>query len=62
MFDYLLKANNLLGEFENYGLKEQDLIFIKEMMYSIPSNGSEWSHKGRPKEKAFLYQVSSQIK
>lgn len=59
MFDYLVETNNLVGEFEKYGLKEQDIIFIKEMIYSPPSNGSEWCYKGRPKEKAFLYQVST---
>ncbi|XP_063858631.1 deoxynucleoside triphosphate triphosphohydrolase SAMHD1-like isoform X7 [Scylla paramamosain] len=57
MFDYLLKANNLVEEFQRYGLKEQDIIFIKEMIYSVSGNGSEWCYRGRPREKAFLYQI-----
>lgn len=57
MFDYLLATNNLKCEFEKYGLKEQDLTFIKEMIRDPSDNGSEWNYKGRPKEKAFLYQV-----
>lgn len=57
MFDYLLEANNLVEEFRKYGLKEQDITFIKEMIYSVPGNSSEWCYKGRPREKAFLYQI-----
>ncbi|MPC94748.1 Deoxynucleoside triphosphate triphosphohydrolase SAMHD1 [Portunus trituberculatus] len=58
MFDYLLETNNLIEEFDRYGLKDQDITFIKEMIYSVPGNGSEWWYKGRPRKKAFLYQVS----
>lgn len=57
MFDHLLTTNDLRSEFEKYGLKEQDLTFIKEMICSLTNSESEWSYKGRPKEKAFLYQV-----
>lgn len=57
MFDHLLTTNNLTSEFEKYGLKEQDITFIKELIGDVANNGSEWRYKGRPKEKAFLYQV-----
>ncbi|XP_050700753.1 deoxynucleoside triphosphate triphosphohydrolase SAMHD1-like [Eriocheir sinensis] len=57
MFDHLLTTNNLTSEFEKYGLKEQDITFIKELIGDVANNGSEWCYKGRPKEKAFLYQV-----
>lgn len=32
MFDHLVSSNNLLGEFEKYGLTEQDRNFIKEQI------------------------------
>lgn len=32
MFDHLVSSNNLLGEFEKYGLTEQDRTFIKEQI------------------------------
>lgn len=57
MFDHLLAANNLRSEFEKYGLSEEDLSFIKEMICDAPDSRSEGGYKGRPKEKAFLYQV-----
>ncbi|KAG0714997.1 Deoxynucleoside triphosphate triphosphohydrolase SAMHD1 [Chionoecetes opilio] len=57
MFDHLIETNNLFGEFEKYDLKEQDIIFIKEMIHSPPGDGSDWCYKGRPKDKAFLYQI-----
>ena len=36
MLDHLLKENDLISEFEQYGLKEQDIVFIKEMIIGSP--------------------------
>ena len=36
MLDHLLKKNDLISEFERYGLKEQDIVFIKEMIIGSP--------------------------
>ncbi len=32
MFDHLLEENELIEEFEGYGLDDQDIIFIKEQI------------------------------
>ena len=32
MFDHMLTSNSLRGEFDKYGLTEQDIIFIKEQI------------------------------
>ncbi|XP_066975151.1 deoxynucleoside triphosphate triphosphohydrolase SAMHD1 isoform X2 [Macrobrachium rosenbergii] len=58
MFDYLLDANNLHGEFQKYGLRDQDLKFIKELIGGPKStDGANWPYEGRPREKAFLYEI-----
>ena len=36
MFDHMLTSNSLKGEFEKYGLTEQDIIFIKEQIVGPP--------------------------
>ena len=33
MFDYMVEKNNLVPEFEKYGLKEKDRIFITEQIH-----------------------------
>ncbi|XP_068217832.1 deoxynucleoside triphosphate triphosphohydrolase SAMHD1-like, partial [Palaemon carinicauda] len=60
MFDHLLKANNLHGEFRKYDLEDEDIIFIKELI-SGPTDSSiaEWPYKGRTSDKAFLYEIVS---
>jgi hypothetical protein len=32
MFDHMFTSNSLRGEFDKYGLIEQDIIFIKEQI------------------------------
>ena len=36
MLDHLLEENKLKKNFEQYGLKEQDIVFIKEMILGRP--------------------------
>lgn len=58
MFDHLVSSNNLLGEFEKYGLTEQDRTFIKEqIMGPCKDNKKKWSYSGRSKDKGFLYEI-----
>lgn len=38
MFEHMLEENNLLKEFENHGLKDRDITFIKEQITG-PDNG-----------------------
>ncbi|XP_052817340.1 deoxynucleoside triphosphate triphosphohydrolase SAMHD1-like isoform X2 [Mya arenaria] len=66
MFDYLVAENKLLPEFDKYGLTELDRVFIKEQIDrpsepeiagSSTPDQKEWTLKGRPKEKSFLYEV-----
>ena len=38
MFDHMMKANNLFGEFRKYGLEEVDCIFIKEQIRGPPKH------------------------
>ena len=33
MFDHLLKVNNLIPVFQENGLNDKDIIFIKELIY-----------------------------
>ncbi|XP_060075553.1 deoxynucleoside triphosphate triphosphohydrolase SAMHD1-like isoform X2 [Ylistrum balloti] len=62
MFDHLVKKNDLVSAFEEYGLTEKDRIFIKEQI-KRPSKDqqqeshNDWSCKGRDRSKSFLYEV-----
>ena len=40
MFDYMIESNNLKDVFEDYGLNEQDLTFIKEQIKGPIKNRS----------------------
>ncbi|XP_043984790.1 deoxynucleoside triphosphate triphosphohydrolase SAMHD1-like [Gambusia affinis] len=58
MFDHLVKENSLTAVMVAHGLVQQeDLPFIKELI--DPPKIAQWPHHGRPKEKAFLYEVVS---
>ena len=39
MFDYLVEKNDLIPEFEKYGLTEQDRMFIKEQIAGPKKEG-----------------------
>ena len=52
MFDYMLEVNDLKPKFEEFGLNEEDLAFIKEQIHEPKKN-----YKARGKEKRFLYEV-----
>ena len=58
MFDHLIEENNLIDDFRAYGLKENDILFIKEMItLTTELQEEEWCLKGRPSIKSFLYEV-----
>ena len=59
MFDHLLKVNGLKKEFEEYGLNDKDIEFIKEQIAGPKFNNQQsvWPYIGRPEEKSFLYEI-----
>uniref|UniRef100_A0A3B5QR83 Deoxynucleoside triphosphate triphosphohydrolase SAMHD1-like n=1 Tax=Xiphophorus maculatus TaxID=8083 RepID=A0A3B5QR83_XIPMA len=60
MFDHLVEKNNLIGDMEHHGLvPKEDLLFIKELIDPKVEEIAKWPHHGRPKKKAFLYEVVS---
>ncbi|XP_014843520.1 PREDICTED: deoxynucleoside triphosphate triphosphohydrolase SAMHD1-like isoform X1 [Poecilia mexicana] len=61
MFDHLVEENGLIGVMEHHGLvPEEDRLFIKELIDPPKVEEiTEWPHHGRPREKAFLYEVVS---
>jgi len=64
MFNYLLKSNDLNGEFHKFGLGDRDIQFIREQIAGpIYSTGNEdcsdttWPYSGRDENKSFLYEI-----
>ncbi|CAG5125643.1 unnamed protein product, partial [Candidula unifasciata] len=57
MFDYLVEKNNLQEVFKSHGLNETDMVFIKELITPNMGKDGKWLHRGRPKEKAYLYEI-----
>ncbi|XP_027861957.1 deoxynucleoside triphosphate triphosphohydrolase SAMHD1-like [Xiphophorus couchianus] len=61
MFDHLVEKNNLIRDMKKHGLvPKEDLLFIRELIDPPKVEKiAEWPHYGRPKKKAFLYEVVS---
>ena len=62
MLDYVIKENDLMPVFEDHGLTEQDITFVKELIYGPFQQGSDtdednWPYVGRGPEKYFLYEI-----
>jgi HD superfamily phosphohydrolase len=64
MFQHLIDENGLMEEMEKYGLGDDDVTFIKELIAGPISSdvvssqdGSEWPYKGRPQSKRFLFEI-----
>lgn len=60
MLDYLLKDYSI--DLKEFGLDENDLLFIKELIYGPldkSTSGSGYQYKGRGPEKFFLYEIIS---
>uniref|UniRef100_A0A6A7G1X5 Deoxynucleoside triphosphate triphosphohydrolase SAMHD1 isoform X3 n=1 Tax=Hirondellea gigas TaxID=1518452 RepID=A0A6A7G1X5_9CRUS len=58
MLQHLLKENDI--RLENYGLDENDLVFINELIKRpLETNDGLWPCKGRGQEKSFLYEIIS---
>lgn len=57
IFDHMIRVNNLLPMFDLFGLGEDDIQFIKELMLGDKNEGPsgfEWKGRGR---KTFLYDI-----
>lgn len=57
IFDFLIRSNNLLPSFKQFGLGEDDIQFIKELMLGDKKDGPadfEWKGRGN---KTFLYDI-----
>jgi len=61
MLDFIIRENNLMPVFLQHGLTENDVTFVKEMIYGPTHTGSdkegEWPYLGRGPEKFFLYEI-----
>ncbi|GMF37403.1 unnamed protein product [Phytophthora lilii] len=56
MFDFLLAENNI--RVEDYGLTQQDVVFIKELIWGGPLRDSDGVLRGRPsRDQRFLYDI-----
>ncbi|XP_030623578.1 deoxynucleoside triphosphate triphosphohydrolase SAMHD1-like [Chanos chanos] len=65
MFDHMVKVNNLEPVMKEHSLTlPDDLVLIKEQIagplhlpVSATEDTTQWPYRGRPKEKAFLYEI-----
>jgi len=61
MLDFIIKDNDLMPVFAQHGLAENDVTFVKEMIFGPFQLGSdkegEWPYLGRGPEKFFLYEI-----
>eukprot|EP00794_Sanderia_malayensis_P018822 gene18822-20718_t len=58
MLDYLIKENDLWPVFEDWGLTQRDITFIKEMIAGCDAKSDDsWPFQGRGRDKAYLYQI-----
>ena len=58
MLDNIIKEHNLLPLFKQHGLGENDVVFIKELIFGpLEENANkDWPYLGRGPEKFFLYE------
>ncbi|XP_047470044.1 deoxynucleoside triphosphate triphosphohydrolase SAMHD1-like isoform X3 [Penaeus chinensis] len=54
MFDHLLRENNIMQDFENAGLGEKDVQFIKDLILGAKPSEEK---NGRTAAKAFLFEI-----
>ncbi|CAF0904352.1 unnamed protein product [Adineta steineri] len=62
MFEYIINTNNLKPFFEQVGLNDIDIIFVKELIFGQldqQNNDQNWPYKGRNISKSFLYEIVS---
>ena len=60
MLDHLISANQSVKALIDKNLEDEDIVFIKELIdpdESSFSAGGSWNHRGRDKDKSFLYEV-----
>ncbi|XP_052230627.1 uncharacterized protein LOC127844452 isoform X2 [Dreissena polymorpha] len=63
MFSHLIKENKLEPEFVTYGLTDDDIEFIKELLNVKSDNqDAEWKYKGRTDSKRFLYEIVTNVR
>lgn len=64
MFDHLIQVNDLQSTFDQYGITDIDLVFVKEQIAGpieteqcSSQKQSDWPYSGRGVEKGFLYEI-----
>eukprot|EP00944_MAST-04C_sp_MAST-4C-sp1_P008958 g8958.t1 len=59
LLDFMLQSNEgLLEKFKKFGLGEEDVHFIKELIFGSPKDAPrDWVWKGRGKGKEYLYEI-----
>jgi len=59
LLDYMLKSNEgLMEKFNAYGLHDEDIHFIKELIFGSKSDApKDWVWKGRGDGKDYLYEI-----
>ena len=57
ILQHLIDDNELMPTFEKHGLTEQDIVFIKELIYGPFQQGKDDGYQGRGPEKRFLYEI-----
>ena len=57
ILQHLIDDNELMPTFEKHGLTEQDIVFIKELIYGPFQQGKDEGYQGRGPEKRFLYEI-----
>jgi len=62
LFAHMIEENNLMKVFQDYGLDQQDVTFIKELISGPLCSNSEiedWPYTGRGIDKSYLYEIVS---
>ncbi|XP_073710074.1 uncharacterized protein [Misgurnus anguillicaudatus] len=58
IFQHLVEANALIEEMKLCGLNpDEDILFVKELIQGVNTSSTEWTAKGRTKDKSFLYEI-----
>lgn len=58
LFQHMIDTNNLLPLFQNYGLDQNDIHFIKELIFGNKEEApAGWTWRGRGHTKSFLFEI-----
>ncbi|XP_052233047.1 deoxynucleoside triphosphate triphosphohydrolase SAMHD1-like [Dreissena polymorpha] len=63
MFSRLIEKNNLIDKFKLYGLENEDITFIKELLnVKAEEQDPEWKYTGRDESKRFLFEIVTNVR